>query len=197
MRRELEEFRRNPEPIQVMVPWARSVNGYSQKVNAGAAYNRAMQRATSEWVLFLDHDLFLCNRHWYSISCKAIEYCIENRIKTGWISAVTNRIGNPAQKVPGAPLSHDIAEHCLFAKGLYEMHGSKVEQCRGAMSGFWILTNKKAWRDVGGFNENRPKILGVDNDYSGALSRAGYTHQRMPGLYVYHIYHQKKLYQRW
>lgn len=175
------------EPIQVMIPY--DINGQLAK-----AYNRAMERATSEWVLFIDHDLFLCNKHWYQICLKAIDQ-IGN--ETGWISAVTNRIGNPAQKASGAPLSHDLREHCDFARQLYEKHGGKVERCKGAMSGFWILTNKTAWRKCGGFNEAKKGLLGVDNHYSRALSIAGYKHYLIPGLYVYHIYRQKKILQRW
>ena len=175
------------EPIQVMIP-------YDTKGQLATAYNRGMERATSEWVLFIDHDLFICNRNWYSMCCDAINTL---GTTTGWISAVTNRIGNPAQKVEGAPLSHDLTEHIEFAKGLYEKHGSKVERCRGAMSGFWILTNKTAWRKCGGFDENRKRLLGVDNRYSRSLSMAGFPHYRMPGLYVYHIYQQKRLFMRW
>lgn len=175
------------EPIQVQVV-------YDTGGHLAAAYNRGMERATSEWVLFLDHDLFLCNKHWYEMCVNAIEELGHN---TGWISAVTNRIGNPAQKAEGAPMSHNIIEHCAFARKLYIEHGSKVERCKGAMSGFWILTNKTAWKKCGGFDENRKRLLGVDNKYSQSLSRAGFAHYRLPGLYVYHIYKQKKLYMRW
>lgn len=175
------------EPIEVQIP-------YDTGGHLAAAYNRAMERATSQWVLFIDHDLFICNKHWYTMCVDAINSLGHN---TGWITAVTNRIGNPDQRAEGAPKSHDLVEHCAFARKLYEKHGSKVERCRGAMSGFWILTNKIAWHSAGGFDENRKRLLGVDNKYSQALSRAGFAHYRMPGLYVYHIYHEKKLYMRW
>jgi GT2 family glycosyltransferase len=153
-----------------------------------------MERATSEWVLFMDHDLFLCNRHWYQMCVEAI-----NNLPgpTGWITAVTNRIGNPAQRCDEAPDSNDLVHHCYFAKQRYEKYGTVLERCPGGMSGFWILTNKTAWEMAGGFNEKRGRLLGVDNDYSRALSKAGLPHYRMPGLYVYHIYRQKKILQRW
>jgi GT2 family glycosyltransferase len=154
-----------------------------------------MERATSEYVLFIDHDLFLCNRHWYVMSMAAIRQ-LKGK-PWGWISAVTNRIGNPAQKSANAPISNNIEDHCQFAHKLYDEHGDKVERCKGAMSGFWILTNKTAWKKCGGFNEKRKRLVGVDNHYSQSLNRSGFAHYRMPGLYVYHIYRQKKLFMRW
>lgn len=175
------------EPIQVVIPF--DTGGH-----LAAAYNRAMERATSEWVLFFDHDLFFCNKHWYQMCVEAIKQVGH---KTGWISAVTNRIGNPNQRVEDAPLSHDLVQHIEFARVQYEKHGSQAVRCRGAMSGFWILTNKTAWKRCGGFDEKRKRLLGVDNKYSQALSRAGYAHYKIPGLYVYHIYQQKKIYMRW
>jgi GT2 family glycosyltransferase len=175
------------EPIEVQIP-------YDTEGKLARAYNRAMARATSEWVLFIDHDLFICNKHWYQMCLSAIEQIGD---KTGWITAVTNRIGNPQQRSAGAPMTHNIEDHCLHARRQYAIHGSKVERCKGAMSGFWILTNKTAWKQCGGFDENRQRLLGVDNLYSRALSIYGYKHYRMPGLYVYHIYHQKKKLMRW
>ena len=178
------------EPIQVCIP-------YDTGGRIARAYNRAMNRSTSEWVLFIDHDLFLCNPHWYQACVEATDKVRSLNLKTGWISAVTNRIGNPEQKAVGAPESDDIADHCKHAKYRWKLYGTNLERCRGAMSGFWILTNKTAWKAAGGFNEGRKRLLGVDNDYSRALSRAGYAHYRLPGLYVYHIYRRKKLLQRW
>lgn len=175
------------EPIQVMIP-------FDTTGQLAAAYNRAMKRATSEWVLFLDHDLFICNKSWYNICCRAV-----NKLgnKTGWITAVTNRIGNPEQRAAGAPETHDLAAHCEFSRKLYEKYGETTERCRGAMSGFFILTNKTAWRLCGGFDESRKRLLGVDNKYSQALSKIGLQHYRLPGLYFYHMYHEKKKLLRW
>lgn len=178
------------EPIEVQIP-------YDTTGHLAAAYNRGMERATSEYVLFIDHDLFICNKHWYVMSMAAVRHLEREKAPWGWISAVTNRIGNPAQRNQDAPKSNNIEDHCRFARELYKEHGSKVERCKGAMSGFWILTNKTAWEKCGGFNENRQRLLGVDNHYSQALNRAGFAHYRMPGLYVYHIYRQKKIYMRW
>lgn len=163
------------------------------------AYNRAMQLAGTEWVLFLDHDLFICNKHWYEICLEAVANAPEN---AGWITAVCNRIGNPNQRAASKqgltpPDTEDLAPHCTFAKALHNEWGNTLVRCRGAMSGFFILTSQTAWQAAGGFDENRQRLLGVDNLYSRDLGRAGYWFYKLPGLYFYHMYRKKKLYMRW
>lgn len=185
------------EPIEVQIV-------YDTEGRLARAYNRGMRRAKSEWVLFIDHDLYICNPHWYQICIKAIQLVGH---RTAWISAVTNLIGNPSQLASFGsdkldeqnpiPKSHDLVEHFAYARKLYEHWGNQVMKCLGAMSGFWILTHKHAWKRAGGFDENRKRLLGVDNVYSRWVSRAGYVHYKIPGLYVYHIWRQKKNYLRW
>lgn len=163
------------------------------------AYNRAMEHAKTEWVLLLDWDLFNCNPYWYDMCQYAIK---ELGHKTGWITCVTNRIGAPQQRADGAPKTHDIVDHVAYARDLFKEH-SKVDangvlekttlkRIPGALSGFFILTNKTAWRACGGFDENRKRLMGVDNKYSRALGKAGFAHYYMPGLYFYHIYGFKR-----
>lgn len=163
------------------------------------AYNRAMQQAQTEWVLFLDWDLFNCNPYWYDMCQYAIK-AVGHR--TGWITCVTNRIGAPQQRAPQPPEGHDVTQHMAYARQLFDQYSrvdnrgvlkeTVVERIPGALSGFFILTNKTAWRACGGFDENRKRLMGVDNRYSKALSRAGYAHYFMPGLYYYHIYMHKR-----
>lgn len=107
------------------------------------AYNRAMQTTSAEWVLFLDQDLFMCNPHWYEMCLSAID---QVGGKTGWITCVTNRIGGNHQRiVPPVDTDH-IPDHIAFARALYYRHGHTIERIPGALSGFFILTNKTAWR---------------------------------------------------
>lgn len=168
------------------------------------AYNRSMMAAATEWVLFLDHDLFFCNPHWYQMAL----YATQNApVDAGWITAVTNRIGNKAQRASFGdpeedslmppPNTEDVSLHCKYAKMLYDHWGNKLIRCRGAMSGFFILTSKRAWQAAGGFDEGRKRLLGVDNRYSSSLSVAGFRHYKLPGLYFYHMYRHKKRFMRW
>ena len=158
------------------------------------AYNRAMRATSAEWVLFLDQDLFVCNPHWYEMSLAAVRRVGHD---AGWITAVCNRIGNPGQRRRPDPDTDHIPAHIAHARRLYEAHGDKTEPCKGALSGFFILTSKRAWKAAGGFNEQRPGMLGVDNDYSKAVVRAGFKLYRMPGLYFYHLYKAKPALMGW
>jgi len=172
---------------------------YEPGLRLAYAYNRAIQLSGAEWILFLDHDLFICNRHWYDMCLGAIAQAPDN---CGWITAVTNRIGNKNQKAISRngleiPDTEDLVEHCAFARALYEDWGNRLVRCRGAMSGFFILTRKTAWQAAGGFDENRKRLLGVDNIYSRDLGQAGYAFYKLPGLYFYHMYRKKKLYMGW
>lgn len=166
---------------------------YEQGRKLARAYNRAMETATTEWVLLLDWDLFACNPFWYDMCVEAVKQVEGAKPPAGVITCVTNRIGNPAQKATDAPESDDVLEHMRYAKALYGRYGNEVKRIPGALSGFFMLTNKTAWRAAGGFDEGRQRLLGVDNFYSRDLNRAGYALYGMPGLYYYHIYRRKKL----
>jgi len=170
---------------------------YAKDKQLGKAYNLAM-RTVSDWVLFMDHDILHLNPHYYDV-CLAVIKKVGH--EAGWISCMTNRIACEAQWCREAPKNDDIMSHMKHAKVLWEKYGpALIEVGNGNMykmalftgfSGFFMLTHKKAWEKVGGFGKG---FLGVDNDYYMALIKAGYKTYVMPGIYVYHIYHNK---QRW
>ena len=180
-----------PSQITVKIP-------YEPGRRLAHAYNVAMDTSKTEWVLLLDWDLFICNPYFYDMCLNAIKQVGKD---TGWITCVTNRIGAPQQRDEDAPINNDIGEHIRYASKVFadhskiDRHGqllhTDVARIPGALSGFFILTNKTAWKKCGGFDETRKRLLGVDNRYSRALSRAGYSHYYMPGLYMYHVYKQK------
>ena len=158
------------------------------------AYNRAMETTAAPWVLFLDQDLFICNPHWYEMSLAAVDQVGD---VAGWITCVCNRIGNPGQRRKPDPDTDNVIDHIAHARHLYETHGKRVKRFKGALSGFFILTSKRAWAAAGGFNEARGGMLGVDNDYSRAVQKAGFGLFGMPGLYFYHLYKKKRRVMRW
>lgn len=150
----------------------------------GYAYNRAM-KTVEDWVLFLDQDIYLCNRDWYSICLNAVK---EVGYKAGWITAVTNRIGNSFQGVKGLRTApDDLTIHDKISQIQYKKYGNTIEDITDIthkLGGFFILTHKKAWHNAGGFNEERRS--GFDKDYCLRILAAGYSIYRLPGLYVYH-----------
>lgn len=178
---------------------------YKQGRQLAKAYNEAMDNAATEWVLLLDWDLFNCSPYWYDCCVSAIE---QAGPKVGWITCVTNSIGSNSQKAKffmdeddPPPACDNMRMHMAYARRLHRKYNEvdpegglvkvDVRRFKGALSGFFILTNKTAWKAAGGFNENRKRLMGVDNHYSRDICRAGYRLMGMPGLYFYHMYRKK------
>ena len=168
--------------IDVRIPYC---PGYK----LGEAYNKAME-TVEDWVLFLDHDIFLLNPNWYSMLENAVRQVGH---KAGWITCVTNRIACLGQRVRMKNDTDDLKRHRRVAMRLWKKHGAMLIEYplrnkRGRpqfLSGFFMLTHKEAWKKVGGFSTG---FIGVDNNYAIGLNEAGYKFYVMPGLYVYHGY---------
>ena len=166
---------------------------YYEGMQLGYAYNRAME-TVKDWVLFVDHDLMLpLNPNYYAACVNAIR---ELGHDAGWITCKTNRIACECQLSRPAPKCNDIMNHMAYAKSLWKEHGNKYTKhnengkAKGApFSGFFMLTHKKAWEDVGGFKDG---FLGVDNDYYHKLIQHGYNTYVLEGIYVYHLYGFKR-----
>ena len=161
---------------------------YEPGPHAGFAFNRAME-TVSGWVLFVDHDVLLrCNPQWYEICQQVIREVGEN---AGFITCKTNRTGTPMQQISSMKDSDNVKDHVLFARTLWEEFGTAVEkipETAPPFSGYFLLTNKKVWEDVGGVKDG---FYGVDNDFSWKVDKAGYERYIMKGLYIYHLYKMK------
>jgi len=165
--------------IPVFIPWA-------DDKNIGKSYNKIMN-IIDEWVLFIDHDILLVNPLWHTICKRAIDKVGKN---AGWITCFTNRIYCKAQLYSGADnASDDIRYHRDIARSIYIKNERKIldiSNRKEQLSGFFILTNKEAWKKAGGFKKEG--FFTVDNQYSTDLKRAGYKLYLMADLYVYHSY---------
>lgn len=156
----------------------------SNRNKLGSAYNRAME-TVKDWALLLDHDIFLVNHTWHATCLDAIKSLGH---RAGWISCRTNAVACPHQVIKGHLKNHDLNYHTEIAKkreidypGVY----TDVTDAIVPLSGFFILTHRKAWEDAGGFPEG---FLGVDNQYHRRLAKAGYRVFVMEELYCYHRY---------
>ncbi len=154
----------------------------------GAAYNEIMRETTTEWVGFVDHDVWLAAQpEWWSMIRRAID---EVPRSVAWIGCVTNRIGCPLQRVRGVdPRNHEMHYHRQIARREYEQHGHELRDVTGSrfsLSALVFAVRRDAWLDVGGFRETG--WLGVDTDFCGRLRRRHWRIVLLPGLYVYHWY---------
>ena len=150
----------------------------------GEEYNRLMSEAKTDWVLFLDHDVLLCNPHWYQICKKAIEQFPD----AGMFTCYTNAISCKYQKTKAPSSKASIWEHLKFGEEVFNKGGFWCTPV-GVISGFFMLVSKKAWEDVGGFPANG--FFKEDRGFSGRLLKKKYRIMRMNGLYVYHVYKDK------
>ena len=64
-----------------------------------------------------------------------------------------------------------------------------VTDTQKSLSALLFVTSKKAWLDVGGFDNIH---IGCDNRYCGKLKQKGYRLYVLRGLYVYHWYRQEE-----
>jgi len=84
----------------------------------GWDYNRVMNESKNDWVLLLDHDIFLAlNPHWYMICQRVIKECKDD---VGAFGCYATAIGNTQQLIKGSPRRGDgIPKHIEFAKKVF------------------------------------------------------------------------------
>jgi len=154
----------------------------------GEEYNHIMAESNCEWVLFLDHDLFLCNPHWYLLCQKAIE---KHGKSAGMFSCWTNHLGKTIQLDETAPQNDHLGEHIDHATEIFKKYQYQCTECKGRFSGMFFLIKKSAWAKVGGFPG--VGIFKEDWDFSRKLATAGFKLWRIDGLYVYHLRETKRV----
>lgn len=161
---------------------------YAQKgVAIGVEYNRIMNDAKTPWVLLLDHDVFMLHPNWYRVCQEAIK----QQPSAGMFSCYTNNIGCKRQKCAGSPEGDDIAVHKAFARQRWEAYRYALTPNKTHyIGGFFMLVNKAAWKEAGGFVETG--FYGVDNDFhKRLLDDAHRMVYQIEGLYCYHERNRK------
>ena len=148
----------------------------------GWDYNRIMMETPHDWVLFLDHDVFLAlNPNWYHICQKVMQ----NHPSVGVFTCKTNaKHSNTGQQDVDAPGSDSIAEHQEYAKVVWDKNNYSCTPV-SKISGFFMLVSKKAWKDAGGFPGKA--MFKEDWDFTRKVKNAGYKLMIINGLYVYHM----------
>jgi hypothetical protein len=168
-------------PIEVKIPYG--LNG-----DLAGAYNQAMESSKADWVLLLDHDVFVsCNPKWYEI-CSEVVSTIPDKV--GMVTCAANpspRRGNKGSQYPDIiEHSSDIEVQIEVAYKLYQKYGLHLRQISThKVAGFFMLVRKEAWKQVM-FEEVGRGVDMVDWTFAGKLQRRGWQIWEIPGLYVYH-----------
>ncbi len=151
----------------------------------GAAYNRYMKLLPKDddWACFIDHDAMPMTVNWY----KQLENILIAHPEYSLLTACTNRIGNPQQKISGLEDTHDIMYHRNIGERLQIQGGTDVMDVTDShcISGVLMLVKKSVWKKAGGFKSG---FLGIDNKFHISVKEAGGKVGVMRGLYLYHFY---------
>ncbi len=157
---------------------------YSPDKNLGRAYNRTIALyPDNSWICLLDHDvMFLTPDAIFHIT----EYT--NRFPTaGLFTCYTNRLHpqSSGQLLGAISDNADIRHHIAIA----EKQKEKLYQTtpvHHSIGGFMMVVNKEVWKRVK-FTEHS-HCLGVDNNFSDRILKAGKQILRMDGVYAFHQY---------
>ena len=171
--------------------WIEVVIPFDENNRLAGAYNRALRQGKSGWVLFLDHDVFLCNPNWYTICLRAIEN-LKNDPKAALITCVAGGQRHHQIVRTGAVINDSIGDHILIAKDLYSKWGNTLKRTDDQLAGFFFLLNRHIAKNIG-FRQINSTINGIDADFCSRLYGAGYHAYELPGLYVYHRRGMKRL----
>ena len=159
---------------------------YDVEGGLAMAYNRALSEGTSEWVLFLDHDIFLCNPLWYKMSLAVVQYLSENDPKAACIGCATMVKLRTRDIKRGVRANDSIEFHINKAKQEYAKYGTSLVREEKYVTGFFLLVNRKIASKIGFIQSIPGDINKIDIDFGTRVLNAGYHNYQMPGLYVYH-----------
>lgn len=163
---------------------------YSTKKNLGKAYNDAMALVpNSDHICFRDGDTCWLT-HDYGMHLAEYVRLYPDAILTCW----TNRINEKAEQQFKCPRNEpDMRAHMVIAMN-QKNHLYEVTPLQGFVSGFVMVVPKKIWNDHK-FSEHQVysdrgphNLLGVDNDFTNRVRKAGIPVLRMDGLYIWHTY---------
>lgn len=149
-------------------------------------YNRAMEESKADWVLLIDHDVFLaCNPYWFQVCSAAIDKA-ESLKDVGLLTCVTSGKKKHPQIADIPEKTNNIDENMEIARQLYFKHDSNIRQVNSCeIAGFFMLIKKSVWKEIK-FRSQNKGIFFIDYDFSRRLCDSGYKIYIMPGLYMYH-----------
>jgi len=163
------------EKIDVRIP-------FTTKGNLGHEVNRIMLETKQNWVLLIDHDVFLCHPHWYYMCQKAIDLYPDTGLFTCW----TNRSVALDKRMDIAVDSNNMEDHYYEAKRLFLRFGYECTKVTDLYcSGAFMLIRKIAWEASGGYPGH-----GIENEvciFAKRLIENKWKIRLMQGMYIYHL----------
>lgn len=157
---------------------------FDEKNRLARAYNRALADGVSEWVLFLDHDVFLCNPFWYEMCLKAIDV-LKDKPQAACIGCWAGGERHQRTMEQYGPPNSSIEDHINESKRRYHAYGNILERVYEHIPGNFMLLKRDIAQKIG-FKQNRQGINNIDVDFGNRLMEAGYHIYHMKGLYIYH-----------
>jgi len=156
---------------------------YNKLFNFSAINNFATKHVSGEYLLFLNNDI--------------------EAISDGWLTAMVEQLENPAVGVVGAKLLYldNTIQHAGVVMGLgiagHAFRGLRrddtgyfglpmVMRNYSAVTGACLLTKKKIFEEVGGFDEVNSAIAHNDVDLCLRIREAGYLVVYTPYAELYH-----------
>jgi len=157
---------------------------FDEEGRLARAYCRALSDGISDWVLFLDHDVFLCNPRWYEMCLEAVETLRQDpkAAAIGCLCGGEHHKRTVEEKgVPTDKLDLYIQESMDY----YYEFGNMLQRIHEPIPGFFMLLKREVARELG-FVQRKRSINNIDTDFGNRLMKAGYHIYQMRGLYVYH-----------
>jgi glycosyl transferase family 2 len=147
---------------------------YSQNLHVGMyeLLNRTVARAKGDVFAILNNDI--------NLGPKTLDHCVEAIREFGDSDNVHSVICAPSGS--GAVLPSGFYEEALRRSELPTTLEGPVFEWRG----WFIVVSRKAWEELGGFDERFLLYCG-DNDFFYRLKRAGYASRQVANTWVHHF----------
>lgn len=159
--------------------------------NLWKEYKRIFNESNYKWILFMDTDVLLLNRNYYTI----LQRVINNKPNTGLFTCTTNDIGCDYQRVDEMSREDSIKKHLEYSRKRYEKYRESLIDLtfeKRSVSGFFMLINKEAWFSI---EDPIPEeLFGLDVFITHSIRKKGWPIYLIPGLYCYHMYIRDKVY---
>ena len=155
------------------------------KFNFSAINNRAVEQAKTEYILFLNNDTEIISSHWLS---QMMGYA-----KIPGVGAVGAKLIYPDQRIQHAGVIHGL-RHGLAGHAFRLLHSENrgylsqvfVSRNYSAVTAACMLTPRKLFLELGGFDEENFAVAYNDADYGYRLLESGYRSVYCPDAELIH-----------